>query len=188
MSGTRAGFLNTWVYGVSLQGSGVPVYAPWFTDGLVSSPDGSQGEGPVRVYQAGTLMQFASILRCRWVIGHNDVEAESNKRRGFEAHELRSGTLWLRCDDLWNSSSEDQPVRTSLRNSPLGIPIVIEVLTYSGKKSIHKLSPFLNCPITHVVPLAIHIPHNVMRPDLWDGSSEFLRTMESRPHIENTMD
>eukprot|EP00971_Amphidinium_carterae_P134317 2660984-Amphidinium_carterae.2 len=45
----------------------------------------------------------------------------------------------------------------------------------------------VQCIVTHVVPVEIHIPHNVMRPDLWDGSFEFLRTMESRPLIENTM-
>eukprot|EP00971_Amphidinium_carterae_P127597 2528112-Amphidinium_carterae.1 len=86
MSGTRAGMVDTWVYVISLRDQSGPFYPAWFQEGMVSDTDGQQAEGPINVYQAGTLIQFASILRTRWVIGHNDVEGECNTRRAFGRH------------------------------------------------------------------------------------------------------
>eukprot|EP00971_Amphidinium_carterae_P127919 2533654-Amphidinium_carterae.1 len=103
---------------------------------MVSDTEGQQAEGPINVYQAGTLIQFASILRTRWVIGHNDVEGECNKRRAFGRHMSsvlgRSGFDATISSGAHRSSreveqvtllSEGQQVPAQLANSPLGIPV-----------------------------------------------------------------
>eukprot|EP00971_Amphidinium_carterae_P277358 5504706-Amphidinium_carterae.1 len=110
-------------------------------------------------------MEFSSILRCRWIIGHNDVEGEDNHRRAFGRNMSsvlgRSGfdpTIsgahrGSKETDGITLLSEGQQVPPVLANSPLGMPIVMECYTYAGRKSNQKLSAFLNCPVTPVTLL-----------------------------------
>eukprot|EP00971_Amphidinium_carterae_P079645 1576083-Amphidinium_carterae.1 len=58
---------------------------------------------------------------------------------------------------------------------------------YAGRKSNHKLSAFLNCPVTHVTPHAVHLPQSAMKAGHWDGSFDFLKVVEKRPLIEPNM-
>eukprot|EP00971_Amphidinium_carterae_P239779 4760121-Amphidinium_carterae.1 len=186
MSGTRAGMLDTWVYVIALQQQSGPFYPPWFTDGMVSDTDGQQAEGPLNVYQAGTLIQFASILTARWVIGHNDVEGECNKRRAFGRH--MSAVLGRSGFDIINIVCQKRPTAANcVGQQPTWDSRCHRVPDTQWQKSVHKLSSFLNCPISHVTPVAIHIPQTVMRPGVWDGNFQFLDTMASRPLIENRM-
>eukprot|EP00971_Amphidinium_carterae_P339303 6477006-Amphidinium_carterae.1 len=63
-------------------------------------------------------------------------------------------------------------VPSILANRRLGIPMVMERHTYSGRKSNHKLNSFITCPVTHVTPASLHIPEAAMRSSAWDGSFE----------------
>eukprot|EP00971_Amphidinium_carterae_P203043 4029267-Amphidinium_carterae.2 len=63
----------------------------------------------------------------------------------------------------------------------------MECYTDAGRKSNNKLSAFLNCPVTHVTPLAIHLPESAMKAGHWEGSFDFLKVVGSRPLIEPNM-
>eukprot|EP00971_Amphidinium_carterae_P298854 5937305-Amphidinium_carterae.2 len=77
-------------------------------------------------------------------------------------------------------------VPSIMSNSPLGMPIIMECYTYSGRKSNHKLSPFLNCPGAHGTPLAVHL--SSMRSGQWNGSLDFFKVVKSRHLVvDNTM-
>eukprot|EP00971_Amphidinium_carterae_P040930 803899-Amphidinium_carterae.1 len=63
-------------------------------------------------------------------------------RSGFDATISSGAHRTSREVEQLTLLSEGQQVPGQLANCPLGIPVVIEFLTYSGRKSQHKLSPF----------------------------------------------
>eukprot|EP00971_Amphidinium_carterae_P130770 2590520-Amphidinium_carterae.1 len=136
------------------------------------------------------------------MFGHNDVEGEDNHRRAFGRNvssvlgrtgfdpTISGAHRGSKETDGVALLSKGQQVPFVLANSPLGMPIVMGCYTYAGRKSNRKLSAFLNCPVTHVTRLSVHLPQSVMKAlkaGHWDGSFHFLKVVENRPWIEPNM-